>query len=103
MIELARAAGLAPEQPRYAYVLSLALYDAGDIARALEMLTAAHETRPGDRDVLLSLAMVSLEAGRREEASRYIRAFQDAFPDDPEGNALRARIESPPVRPLPND
>ncbi len=101
--ELTRAAALAPENPRYAYVLAIALHDAGERDRALDVLRAAHETRPGDRDVLASLALLSLEAGRHEDASRYARTFVDAFPDDPESIALRARIDGLAPRPLPND
>ncbi len=103
LVELERASALAPEDPRYAYVLGIALHDAGETERALGILSAAHETRPGDRDLLLSLAMLSLQAGRHEETSRYARTFVDAFPDDPESAALRARIGGLAPRRSPNE
>jgi tetratricopeptide (TPR) repeat protein len=45
---LARAAELAPDNPRYAYIHAIALAEAGDQAAALAVLRAALERSPGD-------------------------------------------------------
>jgi tetratricopeptide (TPR) repeat protein len=46
---LRRAAELAPDEPRYAYVYSVALYDSGRIADAMRVADAALARAPGDR------------------------------------------------------
>jgi tetratricopeptide (TPR) repeat protein len=54
--ELSRAARLAPQSPRYAYVEAVALHDAGQQARAIQALEAARRRFPGDRDIAEALA-----------------------------------------------
>jgi tetratricopeptide (TPR) repeat protein len=90
---LARAAELAPEQTRYALVWAIALHDRGDAARALDVLAAAHERRPGDLDVLGALAAFSRDAGRRDDAVRWARALVEAAPADPNARALLEELE----------
>jgi tetratricopeptide (TPR) repeat protein len=46
---LRRAAELAPDEPRYAYVYSVALHDAGRIADAIRIADAALARAPSDR------------------------------------------------------
>jgi predicted CXXCH cytochrome family protein len=46
---LRRAAELAPDEPRYAYVYSVALHDAGRLADAIRVADAALARAPGDR------------------------------------------------------
>jgi tetratricopeptide (TPR) repeat protein len=46
---LRRAAELAPAEPRYAYVYSVALHDAGQLAEAIRVADAALARAPGDR------------------------------------------------------
>jgi predicted CXXCH cytochrome family protein len=89
---LARAAALAPESGRYAYVHALALDAAGQVEPALARLAEAHRLRPGDREVLMALATLSLRSGRREEGERWARSWLDAFPDDDEARALLAAL-----------
>jgi len=57
------------------------------------VLSAAHQRRPGDRDVLVALATLSMQAGRREDAIRYARALADATePIHPYPGVMRFRI-----------
>jgi predicted CXXCH cytochrome family protein len=48
---LRRAAELAPDEPRYAYVYSVALHDAGRAAEAIRVADAALARAPGDREL----------------------------------------------------
>jgi len=49
--ELERAAALRPDNPRYAFVLAVALQTRGDRDAALRVLREALERHPGDRDL----------------------------------------------------
>lgn len=53
---LGRAATLALEQPRYAYVHGVALHSLDRADRALSVLGEAHRRHPGDQEILLALA-----------------------------------------------
>jgi tetratricopeptide (TPR) repeat protein len=46
---LRRAAELAPDEPRYAYVYSVALHDSGETGKAIRVTDAALARAPGDR------------------------------------------------------
>ena len=61
--ELRRAAELAPEQVRYAYVYAVALHSAGRNAEAMTVLKTSLARYPDDRDSLLALISFSREAG----------------------------------------
>jgi tetratricopeptide (TPR) repeat protein len=52
---LGQAAALAKDNPRYAYVYAVALQEAGDTQRALDVLTKASERHPGNRDIVDAL------------------------------------------------
>ena len=90
---LGRAAELAPEQARYAYVYAVALHDAGQPDRALAALRSTHAGHPGDRDVLIALATMSRDRGDREGALRWARALRDLDPQDPGAQRLVAELE----------
>lgn len=57
--ELQRAADGAPSSARYAYVLGVALRDAGQTDQALAVLSAAQRRHPNDRDILQALTAYS--------------------------------------------
>ena len=59
--ELRRAAELAPEQARYAYVYAVALHSAGRGSEAVAVLRASLVRYPDDRDSLLALISFSRE------------------------------------------
>ncbi|MBK1717745.1 tetratricopeptide repeat protein [Thiocystis violacea] len=73
---LTRAAELAPESARYAYVRALAVRGAGDLPQALRILRAALERHPDDRDILVALVTFNQEAGDQEAASEYARRLK---------------------------
>ena len=86
--ELARAARLAPDNARYAYVHALALKETGDTEAALAVLTDAYQRNPADRDTLLALVTMNRDAGHLDDARGYAQALRLRYPDDPEIAAL---------------
>ena len=93
--ELEEAARLAPDNARYAYVLGVALHSTGRTARALEVLRAAHERRPGDRDLLVALATINRDVGARHAAQEYAAALVAAAPWDPDARLLQQEMNNP--------
>ena len=65
---LAKAAALRPDVPRYAWVHGVALQEAGETRRALDVLRTAHERYPADRQILVALTEYSEAAGDRAGA-----------------------------------
>lgn len=86
--ELGKAAGLAPDNVRYAYVYAVALGDTGHKKTALEELRRAHERFPGDVDVLIALVTMSRDAGNLDDARRYARTLAQVAPSLPGVNEL---------------
>jgi tetratricopeptide (TPR) repeat protein len=68
---LARAAELAPENARYAYVQALALERAGQATDAIVTLRAAHQRHPNDRDILAALLRIARASGDRETVAEF--------------------------------
>jgi Tfp pilus assembly protein PilF len=77
---LGRAAALAEDQPRYAYLYALALQGAGDVSQALEVLTQANGRHPGNREILTALVSLHREQGNDELAQRYAQELAQRFP-----------------------
>jgi tetratricopeptide (TPR) repeat protein len=92
--ELARAAKLAPESPRYAYVFGIALHSAGEVERARGVLGDAYRRHPGDRSLLTGLVTLSRDAGDLETALTYAVALVELIPEDPGARQLLAEIRS---------
>jgi len=92
---LARAAELAPESPRYAYVQAIAMWSAGERPGALSVLEQHQARRPADRATLMALVGYHLEVGNREAAERYGRILLDLYPRDPEVLQMSARLWGP--------
>jgi len=88
LIELEAAARAAPDVVRYGYVLAIALHSAGREREAIARLEALLERNPANRDVLMALAGIHLDAGRREDARRYAALLAGSYPDDPEVSQL---------------
>lgn len=86
LIELARAADLAPDNSRYGYVY--ALKETGHVNAALGALGAAYKHTPADRDVLLALVTMNRDAGNLDDTRSYAQALRLRYPDDPEIAAL---------------
>jgi Tfp pilus assembly protein PilF len=78
---LGRAAALAPEQPRYAYVHALAQQAADDLPAALATLAAAAKRHPNHRETALALVTLNAEAGNTEAAVSWGERYLARFPD----------------------
>jgi Flp pilus assembly protein TadD len=69
IVSLERAVALQPADPRFSYVLAVALASSGDRERAIRVLQSSLHKRPSDVDALRALAGYQREAGRNELAS----------------------------------
>ncbi len=87
--ELRKAAELAPDSARHAFVLAVALADGGDAQAAREVLDAALLRHPYDRDLLQTAALYTAQAGRID-AARVLAARLLAV--DPEDAAARQLV-----------
>jgi predicted CXXCH cytochrome family protein len=79
---LAQAAQLRSDLPRYAYVYAVALHEAGEGQRALQVLTAAHVQHPAARDIVVALVEYHLQAGDRPTALAWARKLVELAPGD---------------------
>jgi tetratricopeptide (TPR) repeat protein len=89
--ELQRAAELAPERARYAYVYAVALHSAGRAGEAIAALKENLARHSGDRDTLMALVSFSRAAGDFRSALDYAERLAGETPNDP---ALAALIET---------
>jgi tetratricopeptide (TPR) repeat protein len=87
---------LAPEQPRYAYVYSVALHSVGRTPEALETLERAHDRHPGHADLILTLATVSRDDGDSESAVFYSRRLLELAPGHPGALGLLGELGAEP-------
>jgi tetratricopeptide (TPR) repeat protein len=94
--ELQRAVELQPDEPRYSYVLGVALHSAGKSDQALATLKAANKRHPWDRDVLFALATMSRDSNRGEDARAYARELIALTPDDPAARQLLQQLGGAP-------
>jgi predicted CXXCH cytochrome family protein len=89
--ELARAAALAPEQPRYAYIYAVALQSTGDEDGARRQVNDALARHPGDRDLLTLAVQDALSTGDTVRAAELanrlselkVKEGQGALPPGP--------------------
>jgi Flp pilus assembly protein TadD len=80
---LARAAKLAPDDPRFSYVYAVALHDTGRRAEAIKTLQVALARHPYDREILLALASYQAEGGDTAAAREHARLLLELEPDNP--------------------
>jgi tetratricopeptide (TPR) repeat protein len=73
---LARAAQLAPDNARYAYVHALAVQGTGDAAQAIVLLEAALARHPNDQDILAALVLYHQQGGNADSAAEYARRLK---------------------------
>ncbi len=83
LAELAEATRLAPDDARFAYVYAIGLNDAGESARSLAALEAAHRRHPYDRDILEALAAYAVRDQKTEAAVGYARKLRELDPENP--------------------
>jgi predicted CXXCH cytochrome family protein len=91
--ELAQAAQLRPDVPRYAYVYGVALHEAGQAPQALDVLTAAQQRHPADREILAALVEYHRQAGDRRGAIAWARKLVEVSPGDPQARRLLGELE----------
>jgi tetratricopeptide (TPR) repeat protein len=87
-----RAAQLRPDLPRYAYAYAVALHDAQQALRALDVLAEAQARFPADREILVALAEFSFAAGNRKAAAVWARKLVELTPDDPSAQEFLRRM-----------
>jgi Flp pilus assembly protein TadD len=68
LVELARAAEIAPGNARFTYVYAVALNSAGRADEAINILEASLARHPADRDTLFALVTINRDAGRNADA-----------------------------------
>ena len=74
--------GQNPDDPHYSYVYAIGLNSRQKPREALDFLVSALERHPYDRDILYSLATISMENGMQEEALIYTQTLLDNYPQD---------------------
>ncbi|HVN87259.1 MAG TPA: tetratricopeptide repeat protein [Candidatus Binatia bacterium] len=77
LAELAKAAELNADNPRYAYVYGVALDSAGRRADALNVLEGAQKRFTGDRDIVTALLQWSAQTGDRDGAARWAEKLRE--------------------------
>ena len=80
---LARAAELAPEDPRMGFVHAVALHDLGQPAEARRVLEGVLARHPWDRETLLTLTAYRAESGDQAGAAELIQQLRGMNPEDP--------------------
>lgn len=73
---LTRAAQLAQDNARYAYVQALAVKSTGDLDQSIAILKSALQGHPHDRDILVALVTINQERGNQEEALDFARRLK---------------------------
>jgi Flp pilus assembly protein TadD len=91
---LSRASTLAPDNVRYTYAYAVALHSSGEVAAAIRTLEAALDRHPNDRDILFALSTFHRDEGRGSEALRYAERLAQAYPVDPQAQALLAELRA---------
>ena len=91
--ELAKAAKLAPDNARYAYVHAIGLNSAGKQREALAVLKAANARLPYNLDILSALISIQREADDNKAALVYARKAAEALPDNKEIKQLITELE----------
>ena len=77
---LARAAELAPEITRYAYVYAVAVESTGQLDESIEILEKALALHPSEFDLLNALVHYNEKAGRIETAANYRAELERLYP-----------------------
>lgn len=81
---LAAAAKNAPDDPRFGYVLAIALHDTGKPAEARDVLKNNLARHPFHRDSLMALASYAMEAGQYPDALDAAQRLVELEPNRPE-------------------
>jgi len=90
---LGRAVELRPENPRFAYVYGVGLNAAGRAGEGLAVLEKAHTRHPSDRGILMALATINRDRGRRDAAIAWAKRLLAVAPNDPSVRRLLGELE----------
>jgi Flp pilus assembly protein TadD len=82
--ELDRAAALAPDEARYAYVYAVALNSAGRRDDAIAALKVNLEKHPADQETLMALVAFNRDADDFDAALQYAERLEKIEPSDPD-------------------
>lgn len=93
LAQLSKAAELAPDNARYAYVYAIALNSTGARGEAMELLDLAHKRHPADRDILMALVSMAHEAGDLSAALLHTRELSRLYPTDTQLRVLVLELE----------
>ena len=96
LIELRRAAELAPENPRFAYVLGIALNSMGEQAEAVRVLRDARARFDGDFDIAMALATILRDSGDQESVLEIAYTLARRHPEDQNVVALLRSLQAIP-------
>jgi Flp pilus assembly protein TadD len=91
---LSAAAKNAPEDPRFGYVLAIALHDTGKPGEAREVLKNTLARHPFHRDSLMALASYAMQSGQYSEALDAAQRLVELEPDRPEFSRLVENLKS---------
>jgi len=83
MTWLKNATTLDSSDPHYSYVYAIGLNSQNQPLEALKVLEEALLRHPFDRNILYSLATISMENGKLEDALGYARKLVEYYPEDP--------------------
>ena len=93
--ELARAAVLAPDEARFAYVYAVALHSTGRQREAIEAIEQALARHPTNREMLAAAATFSRDAGDRAAALKYAARLVALAPSDSAAQQLLQELRAP--------
>ena len=96
LAELRRAAELAPANPRFTYVLGIALNSMGQQAEAVGVLLDAHARFEGDFEIAMGLATVLRDSGDPDAALDVAYALARRHPEDQNVVALLRSLQAIP-------
>jgi Flp pilus assembly protein TadD len=90
---LADAVLNAPDEPRFGYVLAIALHDFGKAAEARDVLKNTLARHPYNRDVLAALTSYEVEAAKYSSALEFAERLLELEPENPEFTTLVGRLK----------
>jgi Flp pilus assembly protein TadD len=93
LAELREAADLAPDNPRYLYVLGVALHSLGQLDAALQVLRQARQNFEQDFDIAWALVTILRDSGDMAAARSAADALLQQWPADPNVRALRISLD----------
>ena len=94
--ELRRAAELAPDNPRFAYVLAIALNSTGRPAEAVRVLRDARARFDGDFDIAMALATILRDNGDHDGALEIAYSLARRHPENQGVVALLRSLQAIP-------